>query len=229
MLPGRPGHPLQGLLEVHGRTLASVAGELQVVDHRLDDLQTAAVLGGHGHRLVGDGKPAGGWLAVAVAAAGGDDLDRAPAVPGADLDFVLLAGACVLDDVGAGLAERQGDVGASIRRDPERLQAAVENLTPDRHADRIARQVQGDLDLYASHLRQTLTTSRGRLALTITSASIGPFQTAFAGERSWWLPRFLVAVVRQEHVDAGGDQLLAELRGELGAVGGVNQVRVERQ
>src|SRR5277367_6112741 len=185
MPPGCPGHPLQGLLEVHRRPLASVARELKVVDHRLDDLQTAAVLGGHSHRLVGDGEAAGRLLAVAVAAAGVDDLDRAPAVPGAHLHLVLLAGAGVLNDVGAGLAEGQGDVGAGIRRDSERLKAAVKNLTADRHADRIARQVKGHLDLYAIHLRQTLTTSRGRLALTITSASIGPFQTAFAGERSW--------------------------------------------
>ena len=94
-------------------------------------------------------------------AAGVDDLDGAPAVPGAHLNFVLLAGAGVLNNVGAGLAERQGDVGAGIRRDPERLEAGVKDLAPDRHADSIARQVKGHLDLHAIHLRQTLTTSGG--------------------------------------------------------------------
>src|ERR1700733_5368036 len=128
MLAGGSWHPFQGLLEVHGRALTSVARELQVVDHRLDDLQTAAVLRGYRHRLVGHGKPAGRRLAVTVAAAGVDDLDGAPAIPGAHLNFVLLAGAGVLNNVGAGLAERQGDVGAGIRRDSERLKAAVKNL-----------------------------------------------------------------------------------------------------
>src|ERR1700744_5692313 len=46
-----------------------------------------------------------------------DDRDGTPAVLGAHLHFVLLAGPGVKDDVGTGLAERQGDVGARVRRD----------------------------------------------------------------------------------------------------------------
>ena len=40
---------------------------------------------------------------------------------------------------------------------------------------------------------------------------------------------FLVAVVGQEHADAGGDQLLAEFGVELGAVGGMDQMRAKRE
>ena len=90
----------------------------------------------------------------AVRAAGINDLDRASAVPGAHPHLVLLARAGVLNDVRAGLAERQGDIGPGIRRDSERLQAAVEDLTPDRHADGIAGKVKGHLDLHAIHLQR---------------------------------------------------------------------------
>ena len=110
------------------------------------------LFGGHRHGLVGEGEPSGRRLAVPVA--GVDDLDRASAVPGAHPHLVLLAGAGVLNDVGAGLAERQGDVGAGLRRDSERLQAAVKDLTPDRHADGIAGKVKGHLDLHAIHLQR---------------------------------------------------------------------------
>lgn len=42
MPPGRSGQPLESLLEVHDRPFAFAAGQLQVVDHRIDDLQAAA-------------------------------------------------------------------------------------------------------------------------------------------------------------------------------------------
>jgi len=56
MSSSRPGQPFQGLLEVQRRPLAPVAGQLQVVGHRVDDLQAAAVLGGGRHRVVSKGE-----------------------------------------------------------------------------------------------------------------------------------------------------------------------------
>src|SRR6202050_1263086 len=108
LLPSRSGQPLQGLLEVHGRTVAFVAGQLQVVGHRIDDGQTAAVLGSCGHSTAGQSTCAEPLLAHAAAvldAAGIDHLDDALPVPGAHLHLVLLAGPGVLYDVRAGLAE----------------------------------------------------------------------------------------------------------------------------
>lgn len=57
--PGRSGQPLQCLLEADGRTLTFVAGQLQVVDHSIDDLQAPAVLGGRRHGITGKRNPAG--------------------------------------------------------------------------------------------------------------------------------------------------------------------------
>src|ERR1700739_3728922 len=71
VLPGCSGQPLQCLLKVHGRTVAFVAGQLHVVGHRMDDLQTAAVLGGCGHRIAGDGTRAKPFLAGPAAALDG--------------------------------------------------------------------------------------------------------------------------------------------------------------
>jgi hypothetical protein len=157
VLPGRSGQPLESLLEVDDRPSAVTSGQLQVVDDRIDDLQAAAALGGLGHRIAADGKPIAGAGPVrpghVIPASGIDDLDGAAPVPGPGPYLVLVAGPGVLDDVRAGLAERQGNVGAGIRRDAESLQAAVENLAGDGHAGGIAGQVQHHVDLHAILLR----------------------------------------------------------------------------
>jgi hypothetical protein len=127
-----------------------------------------------GQRVVGKGEPVrlglaeaaapipdsivldGGDAAVqdrpSVPAAGVDNLDGAPAVLGSHLHLVLLTRSGVLDDVGTGLGERQGDVGARVRRDAESLEAAVENLAADRHAEGITGKVEHQLDFHATHL-----------------------------------------------------------------------------
>src|SRR5258708_22510130 len=142
VLPGCSRQPLQRLFEVDDRTLAVIVRQLQVIGHRADDLKAAAVLSGRRHRIVAKSKPLAG-PAVQV-----DDLDGTLAVPGDHLHLVLLARPGVLNDVGTGLAERQGDVGASIRRDSQGLQATVENLAADRHADSIPRKVKHYLDFH---------------------------------------------------------------------------------
>jgi len=53
VLPGCPGQPLKFLFEMNGRSPPSGTGQLQVVDHGIDDLQAAAMLGGRGNRVVG--------------------------------------------------------------------------------------------------------------------------------------------------------------------------------
>jgi len=140
--------------------VAFAAGQLHVVGHGMDDLQTAAVLGGCGHRIAGMSTPARPFPAGrAVAldgtgpAAGIDHLDDALPVPGAHLHLVFLAGPGVLNDVSAGLAERQRDVGTRIRRDSQSLQAPVQDPAGDWHAGGIAGQVERHLDFHAIHLR----------------------------------------------------------------------------
>jgi hypothetical protein len=59
----------------------------------------------------------------------------------------------VLNDVSAGLAERQRDVGTRIRRDSQSLQASIQDPAGDWHASGIARQVERHLDFHAIHLR----------------------------------------------------------------------------
>jgi hypothetical protein len=88
----------------------------------------------------------------AVPAAGVDDLDGTPAVLGAHQHLVLLARSGVPNDVRTGLAERQGDVGARVRRDSESLQAAVEDLAADRHAERVTGKKKHHLEFHATHL-----------------------------------------------------------------------------
>jgi hypothetical protein len=176
---GCSGKPVQRLFEVDGRPLALVTRQLQVVGQRIDDLQATAMLTDRGQRVVSEGKPVRLGLAEAAApisdstvldstvldggdaavqdrppvpAAGVDDLDGAPAILGAHLHLVLLTRSGVLDDVGTGLSERQGDVGARIRRDAESLQAAVENLAAYRHAEGITGKVEHQLDFHATHL-----------------------------------------------------------------------------
>jgi hypothetical protein len=159
VLPGRSGQPLQCLLEVDDRPGALAAGQLKVVDHGIDDLQPAAALGGRGHRIAGKYEPISGARAGrhrhrrVIPASGIDDLDRALPVPGPGLYLVLVAGPGVPDDVSAGLAERQGNVGAGVRRDAESLQAAIENLAGYGHAGGIAGQVQHQVDFHAILLR----------------------------------------------------------------------------
>src|SRR5580700_11805833 len=158
VLPGCSGQPLQCLLKVHGRTVAFVTGQLHIVSHGFDDLQTAAVLGGCAHRIAGQSTPA--QLAGPAAAldgtgpaAGIDHLDDAQPVPDAHLHLVFLARPGVLNDVGAGLAERQRDVGARIRRDSQGLQAPVQNPAGDQHGRGIAGQVERHLDFHPSTFR----------------------------------------------------------------------------
>jgi len=127
------------------------------------------VLSGRGDRVVGEGKPVRLFLAgpaavfegsgaaavprrLAIPAAGVDNLDGTPAVSWRSLHLVLLARSGVLDDVGTGLAERQGNVGARIRSDSESLQAAVEDLAAYGHADGISGKVKHHLDFHATHL-----------------------------------------------------------------------------
>src|SRR5580693_2785420 len=160
VLPGCSGQPLQCLLKVHGRAVAFVAGQVHVVSHRIDDLQTAAVLGGCGHGIAGKRTPAKPFLAGPATAldgtdpaAGIDHLDDALPVPGAHLHLILLGRPGVLNDVGAGLAERQRDVGARIRRNSQSLQASVQNPAGDGYALGIAGQVERHLDFHAIHLR----------------------------------------------------------------------------
>jgi hypothetical protein len=59
----------------------------------------------------------------------------------------------VLNDVSAGLAERQRDVGPRIRRDSESLQASIQDVAGDWYAGGIAGQVERHLDFHAIHLR----------------------------------------------------------------------------
>jgi len=160
VLAGRLGQPLQLLLEVHGRPLPSVAGQLQVVHHRVDDLQAAAVLVRGRHGLAAEGDPIGPLTVGSVT--GVHDLDDALPVPDAYLDPVLLARAGVLDDVSAGLAERQRDVSPRIRPDPQGLQAPVEHLAADRHAGDIAGQMKHQVDFHVIHLRSGTSTPAGR-------------------------------------------------------------------
>jgi hypothetical protein len=98
----------------------------------------------------GSGAAVRAWPVVPAACV--DDLDGAPAVLGAHLHLVLLAGSGVPNDVGTGLAEREGDVGARVRRDSESRQAAVEDLAADRHAEGIAGKKKYHLDFHATHL-----------------------------------------------------------------------------
>src|SRR5450755_2111156 len=49
---GRARHPAQRLLEVDRRAGPPVTGQSQVVDHRVHDLEAAAVLGGLRRRLI---------------------------------------------------------------------------------------------------------------------------------------------------------------------------------
>ena len=51
VLAGRAGDPAQDLLEVHRGPSPAIAGQLEVVGQRVDDLQAAAVLGGRRNRL----------------------------------------------------------------------------------------------------------------------------------------------------------------------------------
>src|ERR1700733_5027820 len=102
--------------------------------------------------MVAEGGGAAVQAGPAVPAASVDDLDGTTAVLGAHLHLVLLAGSGVPNDVGTGLAERQGDVGAGVRRDSESLQAAVEDLAADRHAEGITRKKKHHLEFHATHL-----------------------------------------------------------------------------
>src|SRR5262249_6556781 len=103
----------------------------QVVDHRINDLQAAAMLGRRWRRLVGESSTARPLTAARI-----DHLDDTPTVPRAHLDLILLTGTGVLYDVGTGLAEGEGNVSAGVRRNANGCQAAVENLAGYRHADR---------------------------------------------------------------------------------------------
>src|SRR5581483_1845291 len=96
-----------------GRTLVVGARQLEVVHHRIDNLQAAAMLSAGGRRIVGERKPAhpvpagpaavrkgAGVAAVgrrpAVPAAGIDNLDDTAPVPRTHLHLVLLAGSGML-------------------------------------------------------------------------------------------------------------------------------------
>ena len=169
-----------------GPAVAFVPGQLQVVDHRVDDLQTAAVLGRPGHRITAEGHRAGPSLVIlaavrsglAIPAAGVDDLDGTLPVPGPHLDLVLVVRPGVLDDVGAGLGESQGNVGARIGGDAEGLQAAIENLAGDRDAGGLVGQEQHHLDLHVIHPPARSGLCIGRPFARLTAyASSGPSQT----------------------------------------------------
>jgi hypothetical protein len=132
--------------------VAFVAGQLHVVGHGMDDLQTAAVLGGCRHRIAGKSTLAKPFPAGPAAvldgtgpSAGIDYLNDALPVPGAHLHLIFLAGPGVLNDVSAGLAERQRNVGTRIRRDSQSLQAPVQNPAGDWDAGGIAGQVERHL------------------------------------------------------------------------------------
>src|ERR1022692_1654940 len=142
-LARRARQPLQVLLEVDGRAFPPVAGQAQVLHDRIHDLHPAPVLGPR------RGEPAAGSRYLR-AIPGVHHLDDAPAIGDASADLVLVVGPGVLDDIGAGLAQGQGDVRSRLRRHAEDPQAAVKDLAADRHARRVPRQGQHHLDLHAS-------------------------------------------------------------------------------